>query len=188
VFAAQAIVAAMRESRAQIVAHIDGLAASAASVIAVAADRAVAHEGSMVMIHNSWTLAMGNASDMREVADLLDKVDGTIAASYARKSGKTADEFRPLMDAETWFTGAEALDMKLVDELHEPEAKPAATWNLAAYANAPKPPAHSPAAAPATPAATTAAAVQAPAPAAPVLDRGQADRLIALANGFKKAA
>jgi ATP-dependent Clp protease protease subunit len=154
VFAAQAIVAAIRDTGARVIAHIDGYAASAATVIATAADEIEMSDGSMYMIHCAWSVAFGNATDMRESADLLDKVDGVIAGQYAKRSGQTADEMKALMDAETWFTAQEAVDAGLVDRIALDAPKAKAAWDLSAYANAPKA-APAAAAAPKPPALTT---------------------------------
>lgn len=136
VFAAQAIVQAIRDSGARVIAHVDGYAASAATVIATAADEIEMSDGAMYMIHCAWSFAMGNADDMLETAALLDKIDGVIAGQYAKKAGKSADEMKTLMDAETWFTAQEAVDAGLVDRVAEsPKVK--ASWDLSAYAKAP---------------------------------------------------
>lgn len=149
VFAAQAIVAAIRDTGAKVIAHVDGYAASAATVIATAADEIEMSDGSMYMIHCAWTLAYGNAGDMRECADLLDKIDGVIAGQYAKRSGQKADEMKALMDAETWFTAQEAVDAGLVDRVAGEAAQAKAAWDLSAYAKAPPKAADAPMAAPA---------------------------------------
>jgi ATP-dependent protease ClpP protease subunit len=139
VFAAQAIVAAIRDTGAKVIAHIDGFAASAATVVATAADEIEISDGALYMIHCAWSMAYGNASDMRESADLLDKVDGVIAAQYAKRSGKTPEDIKALMDAETWFTAQEAVDAGLVDRIAEDAPETKAQWDLSAYDKAPKP-------------------------------------------------
>src|SRR5690606_19215300 len=114
-----AICQAIRESGAKVIAHIDGYAASAATVIATAADEVEIADGGFYMIHNSWTWAMGNANDLTATAALLSKIDGSLAAQYAKKSGKPVDEIKGQMDAETWFTAEEAVDAGLVDRVAE---------------------------------------------------------------------
>lgn len=99
---------------------IDGLAASIASVIAMAGSKITMAENALLMIHNASGVAMGNADDMRQLADTLDKIDGTIAGTYARKTGRDASEMSALMDSETWFTAAEALAGGFIDEIDEP--------------------------------------------------------------------
>lgn len=138
VFGGRAIAQAMREYAGQIIVHIDGLAASAASYIAIAGDRVIAAPGAFMMIHKAWSLDMGNADDFRSTADLLDKIDQSIAASYAAKAGGDEEEWMSRMAAETWFTGAEALDLGLIDEVvDERQAKAKAKWDLSAFVNAP---------------------------------------------------
>lgn len=138
VFAAQAICQAVRDTAAHVIAHIDGYAASAGTVIATSADEIRASEGAMYMVHCGWTFAMGNAIEMRSTADLLDKVDGTICAQYARKTGKTEAEILTIMQAETWYTAQEAIDAGFIDSISA-SPKVRASWNLSAYANAPAP-------------------------------------------------
>ena len=92
----------------------------------------------MLMIHNAWTLAMGDKSTMLDTAALLDKIDGTIADDYAKKAGVTKDQAAEWMNAETWFTADEAVASKLADRVVGEKVK-AQAWNLSAYNNAPEP-------------------------------------------------
>lgn len=143
VFAARAMAQAIREYPGQVTAYVDGYAASAASFITSVAARTVMAEGSFLMIHKAWTIAMGNAEDFAATAQLLGKVDGTIAATYeaaAKKRGVacSADEFTTLMAAETWLTGEEAIEYGLADEISEGGPQNARQWDLSAYANAPR--------------------------------------------------
>jgi len=140
VFEARAIATAIKAHAGKVVAHIDGLAASAATTIAVVADEVVIAEGSLFMIHNSWTIALGDRNDMRDTADLLEKIDGAIALDYATRTGKSIQDVAAMMDAETWLTAAEAVDAGFADRLaDEPKAKAknATTWDVSAYDNAP---------------------------------------------------
>ena len=140
VFEARAMVAAIRGHGAPVTTYIDGLAASAATYLALAGDTVHIIDGGLFMVHNSWTLAWGNKHEMRSTADLLDKIDGTIANDYARKTGAKADQIAAWMDAETWFTAEEAKAAGFVDEVTgSADDSKAARWNLSAYANAPKP-------------------------------------------------
>jgi ATP-dependent Clp protease protease subunit len=154
VFAAQAIASALERHPANVIAHIDGLAASAATAIAVVCDEVLIAPAAMFMIHNAWTLAMGDRNDLLDTAALLEKVDGTLAAKYAARTGMKAEEVAALMDAETWYTGQEAVDAGFADGLDgeaepdEDDRKASALWNLAAFEKAP-------AAARAAPAAVT---------------------------------
>jgi ATP-dependent Clp protease protease subunit len=137
VFAAQAIAQALREHRAHVVAHVDGVAASAASVIMVAADEAVIAPGGFVMIHNAWTFAMGNRNDLVEIAGMLEQVDDSIAAQYAGKAGGEKKKWADFMDAETWFAAQAAVDEGLVNAIADGAKANAAAWNLRAYSKPP---------------------------------------------------
>lgn len=122
VFGARAIEQALREHPADIVAHIDGYAASAATIVMMAADHITMNQGAMLMIHDAWSLVMGDSSDMLDMADLLDKIDGTIASTYANRTGLKVEAVRELMDQETWFTAEEAVAAKFADSVSEPES------------------------------------------------------------------
>lgn len=142
VFDARAMATALREHPARIVAHIDGLAASAASYVALAADEVEISDGAFLMIHNAWGVVLGNRHDLLEMALTLEKIDASIAADYQRKSGQDPATVQRWMDAETWFTAQEALAVGLVDRVAEPgtastEAAAQQRWNLSAYADAP---------------------------------------------------
>ena len=139
VFAARAMVAAIAAHPSTITAHIDGLAASAASYVAVACDKVVMQKGSMFMVHRASTITWGNSADMLETAGLLDKIDATIASDYSRKTGKPEAEMMALMSNETWLNADESLAMGFADSVIENEkGKPQNHWALSAYANAPK--------------------------------------------------
>jgi ATP-dependent Clp protease protease subunit len=138
VFGAQAMVAAMREHPHPITARIDSLAASAASVIAAEAAAVEMAPGAMLMIHKSWGMSIGNADDMLATASLLEKIDGQIAVSYARRAGGDVAEFLEQMAAETWFSAEEAVAAGLADRvIGENRQRPAARWDLSAFAKAP---------------------------------------------------
>ena len=142
VFDARAMATALRAHPARIVAHIDGLAASAASYVALAADEVEISDGAFLMIHNAWGVVLGNRHDLLEMALTLEKVDASIAADYQRKSGQDLAAVQRWMDAETWFTAQEALAVGLVDRVTDSstastEAAAQQRWNLSAYADAP---------------------------------------------------
>ena len=139
VFGAQAMVAAMRAYPDAITAQVDSLAASAASVIASECAACTMAPGSMLMIHKAWGMAVGNEADMRGTAELLAKIDGQIADSYARRASGDPAAFLGLMAAETWFTAQEAVDAGLADSvLTGNTQRPQARWDLSAYAKAPQ--------------------------------------------------
>ena len=122
VFAGQTIYNILKRYDGVITVHIDGLAASIASVIAMAGDKIVMPENAMMMIHRAWTIAAGNASDMRRTAEDLERVDGLICDVYVARSGQKPEDISAMMDAETWFTAAEALSVGLVDEVEANKA------------------------------------------------------------------
>lgn len=138
VFGAQAMVAAMRQHNGKITAQVDSLAASAASVIAVSCAECQMAPGSMMMIHKAWGMTVGNSEDMRATADLLDKIDGQIAAAYAKKCAKNATDMLALMADETWMTAEEAMAAGFADAVIETNTQAKAKWDLSIYAKAPK--------------------------------------------------
>lgn len=139
VFEARAISAAIRNFGGKTIGHIDGLAASAATDVANACDEVEMASGSFYMIHESWTVAIGNKEAMTETAGLLAKIDDSIAAEYAKRTGKSLDEINAWMSAETWFTAQEAIDNGFADRMAPEKAKNATgkTWNLTAFEHAP---------------------------------------------------
>lgn len=139
VFEGRAIMAALRRFDGDTIAHIDSLCASAATSIALACDRVEMSDGAMFMIHNANGWAYGDKSDMRETADLLEKIEQSIVNDYTTKTGKPAEEIIAMMDAETWMTAQEALDRGFIDAVVTGKQGTSNVWNLAAYKNAPKP-------------------------------------------------
>lgn len=120
VFDGIAIFNALRAHPARVTTRVDGIAASAASVIAQAGDHRVMVESAQMMIHEARGLVVGTAGEMREFAELLDKQSDVIAGIYANRSGGDAAKFRDLMAAETWLTDKEAIDNGLADEVYVP--------------------------------------------------------------------
>ena len=96
---------------------IDAMAASIASVFPLAADRIIAAPGSTLMVHNPWTIVMGDAGELREVADVLDKLGGSIAEIYAERTGRKKDFWIKRMAATTYYNVEEALADGLIDEI-----------------------------------------------------------------------
>lgn len=142
VFGGRAIAQAMREYKGgDVLVHVDGYAASIASIIAVTGKKVIMAPGAFMMIHKAWTISLGNADELLATAALLEKIDGTLAETYASRAGGKPEEFLAMMAAETWFTAQDAVDLKLADELAaEPEdksASAAAQWDLSAYGKAP---------------------------------------------------
>lgn len=121
VFAGQTIYSMLKRHSATVNVYVDGLAASAASVIAMAGDTVTIPRNAMLMVHNPWTIALGEARDFRKLADDLDKVGETLVAVYQDKTGLEADEIRSLMDAETWLTADEAVEKGFADKVDAPK-------------------------------------------------------------------
>lgn len=115
---AEAIQVALQQHSARIVAHIDGLAASAATYIALAAEEIEISDGGLFMIHNAWTCSCGSAEDMRYVAELLDKIDANIVRDYMKRTGKDEDQIKQWMSDSTWFDAEEALENGFVDRIY----------------------------------------------------------------------
>lgn len=107
--------------KARIIVHVDALAASIASVIAMAGNEVRMPKNSMLMIHNPWTFAMGNAVELRKAADDLDRIGQSAIQSYLQKSGDKLDEetLKELLDAETWLSADEAFQYGLADVVEE---------------------------------------------------------------------
>jgi ATP-dependent protease ClpP protease subunit len=126
-----AIANVLSKHPAQVHAHVDGLAASAASVITSAADMVTMGKGAMMMIHSPWSLTAGNAEDLRNMADVLDKIESGFLDIYEQRTGKPRNELLDMLKAETWFTAQEAVDEGFADDLVEskPREKVAsASW------------------------------------------------------------
>ena len=116
---------------------VDGCAASAASTIAIAGGSLSMASGSFLMIHQAWSFAMGNGADLRQAAELLDKVDAELAADYVKKTKCSLEQAVAWMQAETWFTAQEAVDAGFANAVVEDAAQFAA-WNLGAFEHAPQ--------------------------------------------------
>jgi ATP-dependent protease ClpP protease subunit len=146
VFEGVAIANALRSHPAQVTVQVDGIAASIASVIAMAGDRIEMAPNTMLMIHDASGVCMGNAADMQEMAELLDLISDNIADAYAARAGGTRAEWRDRMRAETWYLPEDAVEAGLADEAvtapkaGTPAAEPdgdepdmARAYDLAAY-------------------------------------------------------
>jgi ATP-dependent protease ClpP protease subunit len=114
-FSGIAIHNALKDHPARVTVKVDGLAASAASIIAMAGDTIEMGDGAFMMVHRAHGLAYGHRGDLRELADVLEKADGEITGIYARRTGKSVETVRGWVDAETWFTGPEAVEAGLAD-------------------------------------------------------------------------
>ncbi len=136
VFDAVAIYNALQRHDGTITVWIDGIAASAASYVAMAGDEIVMPENAFLMIHDPSGLVMGTAADMREMADTMDKIAGGMVRGYAARSGRSAEDIAALMAAETWFDAEAALAAGLATRRIEP-VRIAASFDIARFRNAP---------------------------------------------------
>ncbi|WP_159458589.1 head maturation protease, ClpP-related [Roseisalinus antarcticus] len=136
VFDAVAIYNAIKRHSGTVTVWIDGIAASAASYIAMAGDEVVMPENAFLMIHDPAGMVMGSATDMRAMAEALDKIKGSLLQGYAAKSGRLPEEIAPLMAAETWLDAKDALDLGFADRIAEP-VRIAARFDVARFRNAP---------------------------------------------------
>jgi len=128
VFAGQTINNMLKRHKAYKTVYIDGLAASIASVIAMAGDTIIMPGNSMMMIHNAWAFVAGDSEQLLEMAAALEKVNTTIVGEYVRKTGLDAEKVTELMKAETWMTAGEAFGYGFADEVRE-DVKIAASIN-----------------------------------------------------------
>jgi len=118
--------------------NVLGVAASMASVIACAGDELKMGQGAFLMVHNPWTVTMGNAEELRKDADTLDKMRDSILSFYQSKAyGKSADDLKALMDAETWLNAEEAREAGFLVDDYAGEMKAAASLTRRAFAKAP---------------------------------------------------
>ena len=136
VFDGQAIFNALRSHPATVTTYIDGLAASIASVVALAGDRVVMASNALFMYHDPFGMVMGDAAEMRQFADVLDKIGDTIADIYVARSTHSPEEVRAGMAAETWLSADEAHAYGFVDEVAD-AMKVAARFDLSRFHNAP---------------------------------------------------
>ena len=141
VFDGLAIFNTIQQHKSTVIAHIDGLAASIASVLVLAADEVQMAKNAFYMIHQPWSMVIGTSEDMRKEADLIDKVDGSIIQTYVDKTGKKESEIVDMMNEETWLTAEEALEMGFADSIFEDkkeETKDAmALFDLSLFAKVP---------------------------------------------------
>ncbi|MBT9373190.1 head maturation protease, ClpP-related [Rhizobium sp. CSW-27] len=131
-FEGLAIYNTLREHKAKVTVKILGVAASAASVIAMAADEVQIARAGFLMIHNAWVVAEGDRHQLREVADFLEPFDAAAVDIYVARSGMDAKEVAKMLDRETWIGGAEAVEKGLADSLLSSDEIAASPQNSAA--------------------------------------------------------
>ncbi len=120
--------------------HIDGLAASMASVIAMVGDEIIMADNALLMIHNPWDVAIGDARELRAAADKLDVIRDQLVRIYSGKTGLTADEIIPMLDAETWLTSEQALAQKFITSVTEASSAAACDVTAFGFRKAPETP------------------------------------------------
>lgn len=135
-FEGSALFNALQQHRAPVHVYIDGVAASAASYVAMAGDNVAMAENALMMIHDPWTGAGGNASNLRQSAELLDKVSTSMQRAYAAKSGLPVERIKEIMAAETWYTAEEAKAAGFIDAITG-ALEVAAAIDLSAFGNLP---------------------------------------------------
>ncbi|MGO2977956.1 MAG: head maturation protease, ClpP-related [Leuconostoc mesenteroides] len=122
VFDGIAIYNMLKSHKATVNVYIEGLAASIASVIAMAGDTITMRSGSMMMVHMPWTLSQGNAEEMRKTADTLEKTGDSIVDIYSERTGISSDDIRNIMNDETWLSAEEAVEQGWATKLDQKEA------------------------------------------------------------------
>lgn len=115
VWAAAGIYNALKEHRGRVTVKIDGKALSAASIIAMAGDEVLMSPAAVMMIHNPWVRAAGDAAELRHVAGVLDEIKAAIVNAYELKTGRPRDEISRLMDEETWMSAQKAVELGFAD-------------------------------------------------------------------------
>jgi len=123
VFGAYAIMNLLKTHNAEIIVHIDGIAASAATLIAMAGDKIIAALGSVFMVHLPSTMAWGNANDIQKTIVVLNTITETMVDVYHAKTGIDKEQLRQMIEADTWLTGKEAHEKGFVDEVEDMEVE-----------------------------------------------------------------
>lgn len=147
VFEGVAIYNALLRHKARVVVHVDGIAASIASIIAMAGDEIIMGVGATMMIHRPWSIAIGDSGAMRKEAEILDKLEEALVDVYEKRTSQDRSKIKDWLAAETWFTAKEAVDEKFADSLaeaaeeeeDEANACMAKHFDLSFFSNAPKP-------------------------------------------------
>ena len=115
--AAISIANALKRHKARVIANIDGIVASAATIITSACDVVRMPKNALFMIHNPWSIAMGEEKDFEKMAETLSKVKNSIIETYIDKTGMDKDKLSELMDKESWFSANEAKEYGFIDEI-----------------------------------------------------------------------
>jgi len=131
-FAASVIYSMLAEYKGNIIIKVDGCAFSAASVIAMAGDKVMMSPTALMMIHNPWTVAIGESNDMKKAANVLDEVKESIINAYHIKTGLNRNEISSLMDEETFMSAQKAIDLGFADGIIENTKKSSKSASAAA--------------------------------------------------------
>ena len=134
VFEGMAIYNVLKKRTAKTTVYIEGIAASMGSVIALAGDEVIMAENSLFMIHNAWGGAMGEATEIRKTAALLDKISGEIADIYTKKTNLPYNRVKEMMDEETWLSADEAYSLGFIDSISD-AIKVAAKYDVSKFKN-----------------------------------------------------
>lgn len=134
-FEGVAIYNAFKNYGGKVVSYIDGVAASAASFVAMAGDEVIIEKNATMMIHDGQGMVIGNAQDMFDAGEILNMLSDTIAEMYADKTGESKEDIRTLMKAETWFNAEEAVELGLADKINGEEDGSKDTEETAAATN-----------------------------------------------------
>jgi ATP-dependent Clp endopeptidase proteolytic subunit ClpP len=130
VFAGLAIYNALKGSGKEIRVKVVGVAASAASLIAMAGDKIVMPKNTFLMVHNPWSMAIGNADELRDTADTLDKIGSSLQAIYVAKTGQSEEKIKELLSKDTWLTAEESLELGFATEIVD-DIKAKASFDMA---------------------------------------------------------
>ena len=126
----------LRSHSAKVNVKITGLAASAASIIAMAGDTIEMADNAFMMIHNAWALAVGDRNDFADMSETLRRIDASLAHTYSTRTGTDQDEIADMMDAETWLSADDAINKGFADsKIGEEEVS--ALFDLSVYADVP---------------------------------------------------
>ncbi len=139
VFEGEAIYNELRDHPATVNVRVMSLAASIASLIAMAGDTIEMQDNAKIMIHKAWALSIGNSDDMKKLASVLDTIDESLVQSYVKRTGQTEAKIRQMMSDETWMIAADAVSMGFADSVIPQKEKVSAKFKLMdAFKNAPK--------------------------------------------------
>jgi len=138
VFEGIAIYNSLVNHPAKVSVKVDGLAASIASIIAMAGDEIEMSENAFFMVHEPWSISAGSSDDFRTQADLMDKIKDTMLDTYVSRSSISLEEIADMVAAETWLTASEALEAGLITTITEANKMAASTADLSKFKNAPE--------------------------------------------------